>query len=116
MSVASYLQALPRQEKKLLEGMRRLILDLVPEGEERLSRGVPFFYYRGKRVVGLHSTKTHLSFYIMEGKVLKNLQSQLKDFAYSSTVIKFTLENPLPDALIKKLVQARMKEINENMG
>lgn len=113
MSVASYLQALPRQEKLQLEKMRRLILTLIPGAEERLSRGVPFFYHRGKRAVGFHSTKKHLSFYIMEGKVLKNLQSQIKGFDSSSTVIKFTLENPLPDALIKKLVLARIKEIDE---
>jgi uncharacterized protein YdhG (YjbR/CyaY superfamily) len=113
MSVASYLQALPRQEKLELERIRRLILALIPEAEERLSRGVPFFYYRGKRAVGFHSTQTHLSFYIMEGQVLKNLRSQLRGFDSSSTVIKFTLENPLPDALIKKLVLARIKEIDE---
>lgn len=36
-------------------------LQIAPTMEERLSRGVPFFYYKGKRAVGFRSSKTHLS-------------------------------------------------------
>lgn len=72
--VLDYLETLPTHEKEVLASMRNQILQLVPEMEERLSRGVPFFYYKGKRAVGFRASKTHLSFFIMEGKVMKELE------------------------------------------
>jgi uncharacterized protein YdhG (YjbR/CyaY superfamily) len=96
--------------------LRQQILLLVPHLEERLSRGVTFFYYRGKRAVGFRSSKNHLSFFIMEGNVLKAVKNERIDFDYSSTVVRFTADNPLPDQLIAKLVWARIEEINQQIA
>ncbi|TGL72112.1 DUF1801 domain-containing protein [Leptospira jelokensis] len=71
--VERYLNQLPEKEKKVLSKLREQILAISPNMEERLSRGVPFFYHLGKRCVGFRFSKNHLSFFIMEGKVLKNL-------------------------------------------
>lgn len=110
--VLDYLEKLPLNEKEALATVRNQILKLIPEMEERLSRGVPFFYYKGKRAVGFRSSKTHLSFFIMEGKVLKDLRNEISHLAVSSTVIRFTSENPLPKEVVEMLVQARINEIN----
>lgn len=93
--------------------MRKQILQLVPELEERLSRGVPFFYYRGKRAMGYRASKNHLSFFIMEGNVLHNLRDEISNFDKSSTVIRFTAEKPLPEKLVKQLVSARIAEMEK---
>lgn len=111
--VVAYLNGLSSAERRVLGAMRKQILQLVPELEERLSRGVPFFYYRGKRAVGFRSSKTHLSFFIMEGNVLNNLRDEIADFDNSSTVIRFTPEKPLPEKLLKQLVLARIAEIEK---
>jgi uncharacterized protein YdhG (YjbR/CyaY superfamily) len=109
--VSQYLSKLPKKEREALETVRRQILSLMPEAEERLSRGVPFFYHKGKRVVGFRSSKTHLSFFIMEGKVLDAYRSELSDYDNSSTVIKFHPDKPLNKVIIEKLVHARIEEI-----
>jgi uncharacterized protein YdhG (YjbR/CyaY superfamily) len=90
--VLDYLEKLPTQEKEALATLRNQILELVPEMEEGLSRGVPFFYYKGKRAVGFRSSKTHLSFFIMEGKVMKELEKEIASLDYSNTVIRFSAE------------------------
>lgn len=113
--VSQYLTALPQKEREALEALRKKILALMPEAEERLSRGVPFFYYKGKRAVGFRASKTHLSFFIMEGKVLDTHRKELADYDNSSTVIKFSPGNPIDKDLIKKLVQARMAEIESKL-
>lgn len=110
-TIESYLKSLPKQEELTLSRLRKQISSVSPNMEERLSRGVPFFYYLGKRVVGYRFSKKHLSFFIMEGKVLKELDHLLKDLSYSSTVIYFSTEKPLPASLIKTLVKARLAEI-----
>ncbi|MBX2896438.1 MAG: DUF1801 domain-containing protein [Cyclobacteriaceae bacterium] len=110
--VSDYLRNLPKDERITLANIRKHIRSLIPGAEERLSRGVPFFYYKGKRAVGFRSSKTHLSFFIMEGNVLHNHKSALSGYNYSSTVIRFTPQHPIPDKLIRKLVLARVAEIN----
>ncbi len=109
--VLNYLDNLPMEEKEALQNLRNQILNITPHFEERLSRDVPFFYYKGKRAIGFRSSKKHLSFFIMEGNVLNTLRNEFSAFKNGPTVIQFTPENPLPKDLISKLVRARISEI-----
>lgn len=113
--VLDYLEKLPTYEKEVLATLRNQILQLVPEMEERLSRGVPFFYYKGKRAVGFRSSKKHFSFFIMEGKVMKAMQQEIAHLDYSNTVIRFSAEQPIPKKIIEKLVLTRVKEIDNSI-
>jgi uncharacterized protein YdhG (YjbR/CyaY superfamily) len=109
--VDAYMQGLAAADRKALESLRQHIAALMPDAEQRLSRGVPFFYYKGKCAVGFRASKEHLSFFIMEGHVLKNIKHDLRDYENSSTVVWFTPDKPLPKVLVEKLVKARMMEI-----
>lgn len=109
--VIKYLNNLSSEEKSILGAIRDQIFEIEPNIDEKLSRGVPFFYYKGKRVVGFRSSKTHLSFFIMEGNVLKNLRNKLEKYDVSSTVIRFSVQKPLPKSVIKMFVLARIEEI-----
>ena len=111
--VLDYLEKLPTYEKEALATLRNQILELVPEMDERLSRGVPFFYYKGKRAVGFRSSKKHLSFFIMEGKVFKEFEKEIASLDNSNTVIRFSAEHPIPSKIIEKLVLARVVEIEK---
>jgi uncharacterized protein YdhG (YjbR/CyaY superfamily) len=113
--VSDYLRNLPKDERTTLANIRKQIRSLIPGAEERLSRGVPFFYYKGKRAVGFRSSKTHLSFFIMEGNVLRNHESALVDYNYSSTVVLFTPQHPISGKLLRKLVLARVVEIESGL-
>jgi uncharacterized protein YdhG (YjbR/CyaY superfamily) len=111
-----YIKKLAFNEQRALSALRQQILQLVPSLEERLSRGVPFFYYRGKRAVGFRSSQNHLSFFIMEGNVMNELRDEMVGFDSSSTVVRFTADNPIPDSLIRKLVLARINEIDQSLS
>jgi uncharacterized protein YdhG (YjbR/CyaY superfamily) len=113
--VDQYLSTLTDEERRTLQTLREQILAVYPAIEEGLSRGVPFFYYRGKRAVGFRSSKEHLSFFIMEGTVLKRLQNLFSDFSSSSTVIRFSVPKPLPRSIVEQLVKARIDEIDESL-
>jgi len=114
--VNTYLQNLSAGERKVLTTLRQQILKAMPGMEERLSRGVPFFYYRGKRAVGFRASKTHLSFFIMEGNVLHEMRNEVSEYKNGPTVIQFSPEAPLPDRLVEKLVRARVAEIEKSVG
>jgi uncharacterized protein YdhG (YjbR/CyaY superfamily) len=114
--VTKYIETLASNEQIALSALRQQILQLVPSLEERLSRGVPFFYYHGKRAVGFRSSKNHLSFFIMDGNVMNELRKEMMDFNNSPTVVRFTADNPLPKKLIEKLVLARIEEIDQKLA
>jgi len=107
-----YLATLAPAQRAALEAVRDTILSVAPEMQERMSSGAPFFWHRRKRAIGFGAAKTHLSLYIMHGDVLKRHRRDLAAFDTSSTVIRFTPEMPLPAALVRKLVLARLTEID----
>jgi uncharacterized protein YdhG (YjbR/CyaY superfamily) len=47
----------------------------------------------------------------MSGSVLTTLGDALKSYPTTKGALQFPLDKPLPTALIKKLIQARLKEI-----
>jgi uncharacterized protein YdhG (YjbR/CyaY superfamily) len=106
-----YLAALPSPSRETLEAVRDTIRSVASDMEERLSSGAPFFWHAGRRAVGLGAARSHLSFYIMHGAVLKTHARELAAHDASRTVVRFTHEKPLPAALIRKLVRARIAEI-----
>lgn len=110
-STDEYLAALTPAQRSALEAVRDAIRSVEPTLQERMSSGAPFFWHRGRRAIGFGAAKTHLSVYIMHGAVLKTHRHELAAFDTSSTVIRFTPEQPLPAALIRKLVRARLAEI-----
>ena len=110
--VAAYFLKLPEEERQALDAISQQIQELVPAARLKLSRGVPFFYYKGKRAVGFRSSKTHLSFFIMEGTVLNRFREEFTAYDNSTTVIRFQPNKPLHSTIIKKLVLARIKEID----
>lgn len=111
MTTDQYMSTLPAAQRQALEAVRATIKSVAPDLEERMSSGAPFFWHNGKRAVGFGAAKHHLSFYIMHGNVLDAHRAELAAYDASNTVIRFTPEKPLPEALIRKLVQARIAEI-----
>ncbi|MCU0384614.1 MAG: DUF1801 domain-containing protein [Flavihumibacter sp.] len=111
--VRAYFLKLPEAERNALQAISQQIQQLMPAADLKLSRGVPFFFYKGKRAVGFRSSKTHLSFFIMEGTVLDSHRELFAAYDNSNTVIRFQPEKPLDPAIIEKLVLARIDEIDK---
>jgi uncharacterized protein YdhG (YjbR/CyaY superfamily) len=110
-AVDDYLARLPQEQREALERLRQDIRSVVPEVEEVLRSGVPAFRYNGKPLVSIGAAKRHLSLFIMYGAVLETYKDELSAFDTSSTVVRFMPDKPLPARLVKKLVKARMAEI-----
>jgi uncharacterized protein YdhG (YjbR/CyaY superfamily) len=109
--IRAYLAALPPPQRRALETLRAIILSVAPGMAERLSSGAPFVWHRGKRAVGFGAAKQHLSFFIMHGNVLRTHRDALAAHDVSRTVVRFAPDKPLPAALVRTLVRARLVEI-----
>ncbi len=102
----AYLAAVSPERRAALERLRKIIRAAAPKAEECISYGIPAFRLNGKFLVGLGAAATHCSFY--PGTVLTTLGEELAGYETSKGSIRFQPDNPLPSALVRKLVKARI--------
>jgi uncharacterized protein YdhG (YjbR/CyaY superfamily) len=74
---------------------------------EAISYGIPAFKYNGM-LVAYAAFANHCSFFPASGELLQEFAEELKDYPCSKGTIRFSVNKPLPSALVKKLVQARV--------
>ena len=112
--VDAYLAALPEDVRITLEKLRKTIKAAAPMAKETISYQIPAFRYHGP-LVFFAAFKHHCSFFGVSKSLLARFSSELEPFELSGTTIHFSAQNPLPTALVKKIVKARIEQ-NESRG
>ncbi len=111
--VDEYLGRLDEPKRVTLETLRRSILDVVPDAEQVLSYRVPAFRVDGKIVAGFAAFKDHVSYLPFSGSVLGRLEDQLEAYRMTKSSLHFPVDQPLPDSLVRQLIEVRLAEIRE---
>jgi uncharacterized protein YdhG (YjbR/CyaY superfamily) len=111
-NIDNYLNSLSIENKKALQYIRDLIHGLVPEAEEAFSYDMPAFTYEGKPLIYFAAFKDHLSVFPTSFPI-EELKGDLSAYTVSKGTIQFTLDNPLSDTIIKKLLSTRISEIKK---
>ena len=109
--VDEYLAAVPEPQKSTLEGLRATLAALLPDAEQGIAYGVPCFKVGGKGVAGFGFYTNHCTYFPMSGSVTAELADDLKQYVTAKGSIQFPTDEPLPDALVARLVEARQREI-----
>ena len=110
--VDRYLAALDEPKRRTLEALRTSILEVVPESEQCIAYGMPAFKVAGKTVAGFAAFKHHLSYLPHSGSVLSTLGSEVSGYETSKGALRFAIDKPLPRQLVKKLIAARLRELD----
>jgi len=108
--IDAYLSQLEEPTHGTLQTLRRTILEIVPEAEQVISYGVPAFRVGGKTVAGFAAFRDHLSYLPFSGSVLSKLADELEGYTMTKSALHFAADQPLPEALVKKLVAVRLAE------
>lgn len=90
--------------------LRAQIRTAAPGAEECVSYGLPAFRQK-KPLVAYGAAKAHCAFYPMSPAVIEQFAAALAKYETSKGAIRFQPDTPLPAALVKKIVKARLKEI-----
>ena len=109
--VDEYLATIQGPEKADLERIRAVITYHVPDVEEGKSYGMPAFIYKSKPIASFLVAKGHLSYFPMSGSVIEQIKGRLEGYETLKGTVKFTLNQPLSEELIKLLLDTRIKEI-----
>ncbi len=109
-NVEEYLARVSEPARSTLKKIRAAIRSAVPrQATETISYGIPAFRHKGV-LVWFAAFSDHCSLF-PTASVIEVFRNELKGFTTSKGTIQFPTNKPLPTALIKKMVKARVAQI-----
>jgi uncharacterized protein YdhG (YjbR/CyaY superfamily) len=108
-TVEEYLARVPEPARSTLKKVRATIRSAVPpDATEAISYRMPAFKYKGM-LMWYAAFAEHCSLF-PGSSVIEAFMDELKGYTVSKGTIRFPLDKPLPAALVKRLVKARLAE------
>jgi uncharacterized protein YdhG (YjbR/CyaY superfamily) len=109
-TIDAYLGTLRGPKRGALDALRATIHKVVPRAEECISYGMPAFRLDGEVVAGFCATAKGCSYYPFSGSTLATLAADLSEYGGTKGALHFDPKAPLPPALVRKLIRARVAE------
>ena len=110
-TIEEYIAGFPPEIQAILQQIRSIIRETVPNIEEAMAYQMPTFRLHGN-LVHFAAFKNHIGFYPTPSGV-EAFPDELTQYQHAKGSIRFPLDQPIPYDLIRKIVKFRAKE---NMG
>lgn len=111
-SFEDYLASLPVDRRESVEVLRRTIKAAAPQATETIAYSMPAFRSQGGQfLVSYAAYKKHNSLFPASGAVVEALGEELRPFLAGKGTIRFPAGEPIPTALVKKVVSVRLEEM-----
>jgi uncharacterized protein YdhG (YjbR/CyaY superfamily) len=108
--VDAYLAKVPGDARAALEKLRGTIKAVAPEATETISYQMPTFKHHGRFLVSYAAFKHHCSLFPASKAVMEAHGEELKPYFSGKGTLRFTADDPIPAALVKKIVKTRLEE------
>ena len=113
-NIDAYIATLPPGVQALLLQMRQTIHKAAPNATEAISYQIPTFKLHGN-LVHFAGFKNHIGFYPGAAGIAA-FQDDLVGYKSAKGSVQFPLDQPLPLALVTKIVKFRVKQNLEKAG
>lgn len=110
--IDAWLSKLTGPRRVALARLRMTIRAVVPDAVEGISYGMPAFRLRGKVIAGFMTRADGCSYLPFSARTLATLGDALEGWERTKSSLHFTPERPLPVALVRKLLRARIAELS----
>jgi uncharacterized protein YdhG (YjbR/CyaY superfamily) len=107
--VEAWFDHLPPDQREELLALRARIRELVPEATEKIAYRVPTFVLDGP-LVALNASKSGLSLITMRPGLLTAMRGALGGVSWSGSTLRFHPGKPLPDDVVRVVVEARVDQ------
>lgn len=113
LSHDDYLSRLPEDKRASLQRLREQVLKAAPGAVECVAWQMPSFRVEGRLLVCYGAAKSHCSLYPMSSDLIEEMADELAHLDTGKGTIRFTPDEPLPAALVRRIVRARLAENRE---
>ena len=110
--IDEHLAAFALAQRKALEGVVAVIRKTLPAATETISYGMPTFKVDEVAVIGLDGFTRHNSLFPYSGEIQRAFEQELAGFVRTKGSIHFEATTPFPAALLRRILKARITEIN----
>jgi uncharacterized protein YdhG (YjbR/CyaY superfamily) len=111
-NIDEYLARVPEPGRGTMQKIRAAIRSAAPVGAtEVISYGIPAFKYKGV-LVWFAAFSKHCSLF-PTAAVIEKFKNDLKGYEISKGTIQFPLNKPLPAGLVKRMVKARVAQMEK---
>lgn len=107
-SIDEYIATFPKEIQNILQEIRATIHAAAPEAKEKISYQMPTFTLNGN-LVHFAAFKKHIGFYPTPSGT-EAFQEELAIYKTAKGSAQFPLDQPMPLALIRKIVEFRVAE------
>jgi uncharacterized protein YdhG (YjbR/CyaY superfamily) len=113
-TIDEYLRQLPDDQRRALSTLRAQIKAVAPTAEEYIGYGLAGFKLNGKPLMYMGAAKNHCAIYGARADAA--LAEELKGFQQSKGTLRFTPDKPIPAAVVKLIVKARITALEQRMA
>jgi len=107
-SIDDYIKQFTPEVQEKLEALRKVIKESATDATEKISYQMPAFYLHGN-LVYFAAFKHHIGFYPTSSGI-EAFKDELSVYKGSKGSVQFTIDNPLPYDLIRRIVKYRVEE------
>jgi uncharacterized protein YdhG (YjbR/CyaY superfamily) len=115
-SVDDYLGGLPDDTRAVLERLRATIRAAAPAATEAIGYRMPAFRLNGRFLVSFAAFRDHCSFFPASGRVMGEHGAELEPYFSGKGTLRFTVDRPIPDDLVRAIVLTRIEEVAPTAG
>lgn len=106
-NIDEYIAEFPADIQAMLEQIRAIIAKTAPTAEEAIKYAIPTFVLNGRNLVHFAAFKNHIGFYPTPTGI-ESFQKELSKYKQGKGSVQFPLDEPMPLALITKIVKFNM--------
>ena len=110
-TIAEYIQAAPRESQPHLRRLYAILKSVAPQAEEAIKWGTPFFV-EPRFLFAFSAHKAHCNF-APTPAALEAFRKELADHKTTKNYLQIPYEEPVPEDLIRKIAEHRLREVRE---
>jgi uncharacterized protein YdhG (YjbR/CyaY superfamily) len=111
---AATLKKFPKEQQAALIATIAEAERLFPHSTRAIAWGMPTLKIGGENLCHVMGFKAHNSFFPSSGAVAEQMAKDLKGLTVSKGTIQFEMTKPFPKTLLKKVLIARLEQINSS--